>query len=90
MAAVVRNGIEPVSPDTALNDLFGRAVESPIPLPVVDDDGRLVGALPRVTLLAALGNVPSTTGEFPVVEAAVAPIPEQMVTAALAQTEGDA
>lgn len=60
--AVVRNGIEPVSPDTALNDLFGRAVESPIPLPVVDDAGRLVGALPRVTLLAALGNVPSTTG----------------------------
>ena len=88
LAAVVRNGIEPVSPDTALNDLFGRAVESPIPLPVVDDDGRLVGALPRVTLLAALGNVPSTTGEFPVVEVAVAPIPEQVVTAALAQSEG--
>nr|WP_243399781.1 glycine betaine/L-proline ABC transporter ATP-binding protein [Arthrobacter glacialis] len=88
LAAVVRNGIEPVSPETALNDLFGRAVESPIPLPVVDDDGRLVGALPRVTLLAALGNVPSTTGEFPVVEVAVAPIPEQMVTAALAQYEG--
>ncbi len=89
LAAVVRNGIEPVSPDTALNDLFGRAVESPIPLPVVDEDGRLVGALPRVTLLAALGNVPSTTGEFPVVEVAVAPIPEQVVTAALAQSEGE-
>nr|WP_244517034.1 glycine betaine/L-proline ABC transporter ATP-binding protein [Arthrobacter alpinus] len=88
LAAVVRNGIEPVSPDTALNDLFGRAVESPIPLPVVDDDGRLVGALPRVTLLAALGNVPPTTSEFPVVEVAVAPLPEQMVTAALAQYEG--
>ncbi|MHA7269496.1 quaternary amine ABC transporter ATP-binding protein [Arthrobacter sp. HLT1-20] len=90
LAAVVRNGIEPVSPETALNDLFGRAVESPIPLPVVDDGGKLVGALPRVTLLAALGNVPSTTSEFPVVEVAVAPIPEQMVTAALAQTEGEA
>ncbi|WP_044579953.1 betaine/proline/choline family ABC transporter ATP-binding protein [Arthrobacter alpinus] len=88
LAAVVRNGIEPVSPDTALNDLFGRAVESPIPLPVVDDDGRLVGALPRVTLLAALGNVPPTTSEFPVVEVAAAPLPEQMVTAALAQYEG--
>ena len=88
--SVIRKSIEPVSPDTALNDLFGRAVESPIPLPVVDDAGRLVGALPRVTLLAALGNVPSTTGEFPVVDAAVAPIPEQDVTAALAKTEGDA
>ncbi len=88
--AVIRKSIDPVSPDTALNDLFGRAVESPIPLPVVDDAGRLVGALPRVTLLAALGNVPSTTGEFPVVDAAVAPIPEQVVTAALAKTEGDA
>lgn len=90
LASAVRNGIEPVTPDTALNDLFGRAVESPIPLPVVDDAGRLVGALPRVTLLAALGNVPSTTGEFPVVEAATAPLPEQLVTAALAKTEGDA
>lgn len=90
LVSAVRNGIDPVSPDTALNDLFGRAVESPIPLPVVDDAGRLVGALPRVTLLAALGNVPSTTSEFPVVDGGLAPIPEQIVTAALAQTEGDA
>ena len=90
LVSAVRNGIEPVSPETSLNDLFGRAVESPIPLPVVDDAGRLVGALPRVTLLAALGNVPSTTSEFPVIDVAVAPIPEQLVTAALAKTEGDA
>ena len=90
LISAVRNGIDPVSPDTSLNDLFGRAVESPIPLPVVDDAGRLVGALPRVTLLAALGNVPSTTSEFPVVEVVVAPIPEQLVTAALAKTEGEA
>ncbi|GAA4661892.1 glycine betaine/L-proline ABC transporter ATP-binding protein [Arthrobacter cryoconiti] len=90
LSAAVRNGIEPVAPETALNDLFGRAVESPIPLPVVDQAGRLVGALPRVTLLAALGNVPSTTGEFPIVDAGVAPLPEQLVTAALAKTEGEA
>ncbi|MHA7241780.1 quaternary amine ABC transporter ATP-binding protein [Paeniglutamicibacter antarcticus] len=52
---------EAVSTDTPLNDLFGRAVESNTPLPVVDEKGQLVGAVARATLLAALGNVPSST-----------------------------
>ena len=55
---------EGVSAETPLNDLFGRAVESSTPLPVVDDEGRLVGAVARATLLAALGNVPSSTSSM--------------------------
>ncbi len=90
LGSVVRNAADTVSPETALADLFGRAVESPIPLPVVDDAGRLVGAIPRVTLLAALGNVPSSTSTIPIVEAAPPPIPEQLVTATLDSTAATA
>ncbi|MDA3937351.1 MAG: glycine betaine/L-proline ABC transporter ATP-binding protein [Actinomycetota bacterium] len=44
-----------VSPDTPLVDLLIPAAESRLPLAVVED-GRLVGVIPRVTLLAALGG----------------------------------
>ncbi|MEO5780270.1 MULTISPECIES: glycine betaine/L-proline ABC transporter ATP-binding protein [Arthrobacter] len=89
LSSVVRNRTDFVSPETALADLFGLAVESPIPLAVVDDDGKLVGAIPRVTLLAALGNVPSTTTGLPIVEATPAPIPEQIVTDTLESTAAE-
>jgi glycine betaine/proline transport system ATP-binding protein len=32
---------------------------------VVDERNRLIGVIPRVTLLAALGNVSTATGELP-------------------------
>jgi glycine betaine/proline transport system ATP-binding protein len=57
-----------VSVDTPLSELFVPAVESPLPLAVTDDRNRLLGVVPRVTLLAALGNVSSHTGELPTVE----------------------
>ncbi|MCT2184699.1 glycine betaine/L-proline ABC transporter ATP-binding protein [Brevibacterium casei] len=44
------------SPDDVLIDLFIPSAESPLPLPVVDDQGLLVGVIPRATLLAALGH----------------------------------
>lgn len=64
---IITVGNDPVTADTALNDLFGRSVESPVPLPVVDDEGRLIGAIARATLLSALGNVPSTTSSVQMV-----------------------
>jgi glycine betaine/proline transport system ATP-binding protein len=48
---------QPVDPDTAVADLFTRCAESPYPVPVADEDGKLLGVIPRVTLLAALGNL---------------------------------
>ena len=53
---VLRADLTTVSPDVPLVELFVPAAESPLPLPVVDDDKRLVGVVPRVTLLAALGG----------------------------------
>ncbi|WP_051196945.1 quaternary amine ABC transporter ATP-binding protein [Jonesia quinghaiensis] len=44
------------TPDTLLAELFIPAVESVLPLAVVDERGRLQGVVPRVVLLAALGG----------------------------------
>jgi glycine betaine/proline transport system ATP-binding protein len=63
---------DPVPPDTAVADLFGRCAESALPVPVVDGAGTLLGVIPRVTLLAALGAVNDqerSTGEGEVVAA---------------------
>ena len=45
-----------VGPETSLADLFIDSAKHTTPLPVVDDVGRLLGVIPRVTLLNALGN----------------------------------
>jgi glycine betaine/proline transport system ATP-binding protein len=66
--AIVNTEYARVAPETALTDLFELAVESPLPIAVVDDEGRLLGVVPRVTLLAALGNVPTATMPIPVLE----------------------
>ncbi|MEW2356231.1 glycine betaine/L-proline ABC transporter ATP-binding protein [Spirillospora sp. NPDC029432] len=50
-------GLEPVSPDTPVADLFARCAESDLPVPVAGEDGVLLGVIPRVTLLAALGAI---------------------------------
>ena len=82
LAPAIRPG-NPVDGETALAQLFGMAVESPVPLAVTDTAGKLIGAVPRVTLLAALGNVPSTTTDIPVVDSPPPPLPENLVTATL-------
>lgn len=68
LASVVRHDVATVAPDAPLTELFEPSVESPLPVAVVDDKLRLLGVIPRATLLAALGNVTSTTGEIAVIE----------------------
>ncbi|MGA8112747.1 MAG: glycine betaine/L-proline ABC transporter ATP-binding protein, partial [Actinocatenispora sp.] len=53
LEAVLDREVTTVSPDTPVAELFAPAAETPHPLAVVDDEGRLVGVVPRVTLLAA-------------------------------------
>jgi len=60
---------------------------------VLDAENRLLGAIPRVTLLAALGNVPTTTSELDTIDPApsvsVETITETLrVTAPNSSTEG--
>ncbi|MEU8343697.1 glycine betaine/proline transport system ATP-binding protein [Actinomadura meyerae] len=51
--------LDPVPPDTPVADLFTRCAESDLPVPVADEEGTLLGVIPRVTLLAALGAINS-------------------------------
>ena len=58
-----------VTSDVVISELVELSVASDLPIAVLDDRKRLIGVIPRVTLLAALGNVNTTTGEIPVVDA---------------------
>ncbi len=71
-----------VHPEDPLTDVVERSVESPMPVAVVDARGRLVGVIPRVTLLAALGNVPAVTRENPIIDVP-ATVPASVITEAL-------
>lgn len=80
LAPVIQSDHGAVSKDTALSDLFIPSLEASLPLAVVDERNRLVGVVPRVTLLATLGGEP---------EAAVSaapdadPLPTEVVDKAL-------
>ena len=69
LRSLISNAQPVVSPNDPLTEVVERAVESPIPIAVVDDQRRLLGTIPRVTLLAALGNVDPQTTEIPIIEA---------------------
>ncbi len=64
-------------------NLFVPAVESQLPLAVTDDEGRLVGVIPRVTLLAALGPGPNETSEITILPQ---PMPSTEIDALLADS----
>lgn len=52
---VLHKDMPVVNPDTLVSDLLVPSAESKLPLPVVEN-GRLVGVIPRVKLLMALGE----------------------------------
>ncbi len=57
----ITNVVDPIPAvhhDDVLADLFNLAIDHDVPLPVVDDNGRLVGVIPRVSLLEALASTP--------------------------------
>jgi glycine betaine/proline transport system ATP-binding protein len=55
--------VSPVAEDALLAELFAPAAETPLPVPVIDSRGRLVGVIPRVTLLEAM--TPNTAEPAP-------------------------
>lgn len=50
------------TPDTAIVDLYQLAAENSIPVAVRDDEGRLLGIVPRVSLLAAVSGEVTQNG----------------------------
>jgi glycine betaine/proline transport system ATP-binding protein len=86
LGSLVDTSVPTVAPDTSLSDLPEIAITSGMPIAVVGDDGRLLGVIPRVLLLAALGNVSTDTSEFAVVDMPPA-IDPLLVTQTLDATE---
>ena len=78
IGSAIKRAPQSVREDEVLINLFVPSVESPLPLAVVDDHGRLTGVIPRVTLLAALGPGTGATGEItiPVIPVSGAEIDE--------------
>ena len=64
--SLLDTSVPSVGVDTPLAEVFAPSAETPLPVPVTDHAGRLVGVVPRVTLLEAMVP-PATTGETPVV-----------------------
>ncbi|MEV7692896.1 glycine betaine/L-proline ABC transporter ATP-binding protein [Microbacterium sp. NPDC089189] len=64
LRSVLKPVPQSVREDEVLMNLFVPAVESLLPLAVTDAEGRLVGVIPRITLLAALGPGPNATEEI--------------------------
>ncbi|MCT9819412.1 glycine betaine/L-proline ABC transporter ATP-binding protein [Microbacterium sp. W1N] len=81
ITGALRPAPQTVGQDDVLIDLFVPAAESPLPLAVVDADGRLVGVIPRVTLLSALGPTTTDTSEIAVLPE---PLPVTEINEALA------
>ncbi|MET0353395.1 MAG: CBS domain-containing protein, partial [Plantibacter flavus] len=88
LGSVITADLATVSPEAALVDLFESAVESALPVAVVDERTRLLGVVPRVTLLAAVGNVPTNTDEISLV-GPPATVPVELITATLRSTAED-
>lgn len=73
LSEIIQPVSQTVNESDVLIDLFIPSVESPLPLAVTDDNDRLVGVIPRVTLLTALspGNPTNGDDELPPVSPAV-------------------
>lgn len=84
LTAILRATPSIVTAEQLLADLFELAVESPLPVAVVDAQERLIGVVPRVTLLASLANMPPMTTEIPIIEP-MPTIPAAEITETLAE-----
>lgn len=88
LTTVIKSDHGAVLQETALADLFIPSLNAELPLAVSDDRGRLVGVIPRVTLLATLGGEPEAAEEA---APDADPLPTDVVTKALdtAAANGD-
>jgi glycine betaine/proline transport system ATP-binding protein len=85
LTTMVKPVSQTVGQDDVLMDLFVPAAESPLPLAVTDAEGRLVGIIPRITLLTALGPQTTETTEIPVI---LDPVSQTEIDEVLAAVEG--
>lgn len=87
LTSILKPVPQSVNQSDVLADLFVPAAESQLPLAVTDAEGRLVGVIPRVTLLAALGPGPNATGELTI---PLQPMPTTVIDEVLGGPAGEA
>lgn len=75
-----------VNPDQVIGELFEMAAETPFSTAVVDEEDRLVGVVPRVTLLEALANGSAATTSLVEVLEPTADVAEEVITEILDET----
>lgn len=88
LETAIDTNVAAVSPNIPLADLYEVAVENDLPIAVIDDDRRLLGVIPRVTLLAALGNIDTENGDPNPLEPPPS-IPTDMITYSLNESATD-
>lgn len=88
LESAIDTDVATVTQEIALADLYEVAVENDMPIAVVDPEHRLLGVIPRVTLLAALGNIDTNNGEpYPVEPPPT--IPMSIITETLLESSPD-
>ncbi|MCS3844523.1 glycine betaine/L-proline ABC transporter ATP-binding protein [Microbacterium sp. AK031] len=86
LTSILKPVPQSVNESDVLADLFIPAAESQLPLAVTDAEDRLVGVIPRVTLLAALGPGPNATGELTI---PLQPMPTTVIDEVLGGPAGE-
>ena len=84
LEGVIKNDAVSVNEDSVLMDLFVPSVESKLAVAVLNEAGKLIGVIPRVTLLAALGPGPGATEEITLPQQ---PVPSAEIDEILAATD---
>jgi glycine betaine/proline transport system ATP-binding protein len=68
--SIIEPGIAPLAPDAPLRDLVPVLAETPMPAPVVDERGKLLGVVVRASLLRGLATGIAVSGAEPTEKAA--------------------
>lgn len=58
---LIRTDLATVRTDTPIMELFAPSVDSPAPLAVLDESGRLAGVIPRIALLTSMAELNATS-----------------------------
>ncbi len=77
-----------VKPDQVIGELFELAVETPYSTAVVDENDRLVGVVPRVTLLEAMSDAAAAVSTESEVWEPTADVAQELITEALEAEPG--
>jgi glycine betaine/proline transport system ATP-binding protein len=56
VSSVIRDDIYTTTPDTAVSDLLGTALATKYPIAVIDEDGKLLGAVDRSAIIAEVNE----------------------------------